>query len=104
MLVRPERLTDVDTLKKKYEQACAYAFALERKNDALSERLADQARAAYKEALLAARDNSKPADLFRIASEHPIAFETWMRDLDDWHKLELLRRLMQGTSYRVPSC
>jgi hypothetical protein len=65
----------------------------------------DTARAEYERALLAARDNTAdPGVLFGIASKHALAFDVWMRDLDDWGKLELLRRLLQGAPYRVPSC
>jgi hypothetical protein len=71
----------------------------------IAELQADSARAEYERALLAARDNTKnPAELFRIASKHPLAFDVWVRDLDDWGKLELLRRLMQGAPYRVSPC
>jgi hypothetical protein len=65
-----------------------------------AELLADQARAAYQDALLAVRDNCKPHELFAIASEHPIAFDVWTRDLGDWDKLALLRRLMAGAPER----
>jgi hypothetical protein len=97
-----EKRQVLDKYWNRYTRVWAVAHAV---NNRVAELQADAARAEYERALLAARDNTHhPAELFRIASKHPLAFDVWMRDLDDWDKLELIRRLMQGAPYRVPSC